>query len=151
MSETRIELRTALVAHTRMQLATLDYRRAIKQLSAEGHPQTVIARMVGVSQPAIAQSLRRSRDLTGPVEGFAGASPYEIIQRFIAGQIDRDEAIAQLARWDYPRAVLTDGEDDLSFDEPGGWGEVELACDQGLIDDDFIDEVQDEQERLGRA
>lgn len=151
MSETHIELRTALVAHTRMQLATLDYRRTIKQLSAAGHPQTVIARTVGVSQPAIGQSLRRSRDLTGPAEGFAGASPYEIIQRFVAEQIDRDEAIAQLARWEYPPPILTDGADDLSFDEPGGWGEVELACDMGLIDDDFIDEVQGEQERLGRA
>lgn len=151
MAAVSAELRGVLVARTRIELANLDYRRIVKRLVAEGHTQGAIAQAVGVSQPAVAQILRRSKDVAFPVEGFAGAGPLEICQRYAVGELEHDEAVAQLARWDYPAAEPPVFGDDLSWEPPGGWDEVELACFRGLIDDDFIDEVQAEQERLGVA
>lgn len=151
MADGQDALRAALVARTWIELANLDYRRIVKRLSAEGWTQALIAEAVGVSQPAIAQVLRRARDLSDVVEGFAGAGPMEICQRYAVGELSYDEVVDQLARWDYAPVEYPVFGDGLAVEGEGGWGEVEAACDRGLITDELIDDVQAEQERTRRA
>ena len=151
MTEGQDVLRAALLARTRIELANMDYRRIVKRLSAEGWTQALIAQAMGVSQPTIAQMLRRARDLSDVVEGFAGAGPMEICQRYAVGELSYGEVVGQLARWDYAPVEYPVLGDDLAAEAEGGWGEVEVACDHGLIADELVDDVQAEQERLGRA
>ena len=150
MTTTSDELRTVIVSRARMNVATLDYRRSLKRASAAGYSQSAIARTVRISQPSVSEALHRASGLMDITEGFAGAGPYEICQRYTAGELERDEVVAQLARWSYTPDVRSEVlADPLRVDQPGGWGEVESALDDGLIDDELVDAVQAEQERLG--
>jgi hypothetical protein len=124
----------------RLILDRLDYEREIAQLAQE-MSQTELARQLAVTQPAIQQTLKKAAKLTPVREGFAGASPYEIAQRYAVGEIGRDRVIDELARWEYVPQGHSDGYDSLIVDPPGTFEEVIRAADDGLIDGTIYDEI----------
>ncbi|WP_369745664.1 hypothetical protein [Paenarthrobacter sp. AMU7] len=81
-------------------------------------------------------------------EGFSGASPYEIAERYAAGDIDRDAMIRELSAWPYPKnegaaAAAAEWESTPYMDTPGSFAEVGRAFDEGLIDGDAYDQILD--------
>ena len=71
-------------------------------------------------------------------EGFSGADPYEIIQRYVIGELDRAQLLDELGRWEYTPEVY--GEWEGYF--PGDWQNyVEEAHREGLIDDSLYTEA----------
>lgn len=67
--------------------------------------QRTVARALGVSQPAISRLLSQAevRGVKPLPEGFSGASPYEIAERYAAGDIDREAMIRELSAWPYAK------------------------------------------------
>lgn len=82
------------------------------------------------------------RDDVPPLpESFSGATPYEICERYVVSEIDRDRLIDQLTRFPYVPGGTTDGYDSLIVDPPGTWSEVSDAEHRGLIDEQVYDTV----------
>ncbi|QRY42321.1 hypothetical protein JVX92_14890 (plasmid) [Microbacterium hominis] len=135
------EAHDAVRARRRQQLDELDYRRSVLALTEHGYNQNQIARWLGITQPSVASALKTARKVTRPVEGFSGATPMEICQRYAAGLIDRAQLVDELARFPYAPRPETDGVDWLVDTPPGTWMEVTLAHYQRLIDDAIYDEV----------
>ena len=75
------------------------------------------------------------------LDGFSGATPAEICQRYAAGFIDRAHLVDELTRFPYVKGGQTDGYDSLIVDPPGTWSEVSDAARRGLIEDDVYEEV----------
>lgn len=132
-------------ARARRELASKDYIRYVRA-AVETADQRFVARALGVSQPGISQLLTRGVD---PVpEGFSGASPYEIAERFAAGDIDREAMIRELSAWPYPKnegaaAAAAEWDSTPYPDTPGSFEEVGRAFDEGLIDGDAYDQILD--------
>lgn len=79
-------------------------------------------------------------------EGFSGASPYEIAERYAAGDVDRDEMVRQLSAWPYARneglaAAHPEWDSTPCPDTPGSLEEVGQAFDEGLIDAEAHDQI----------
>jgi hypothetical protein len=129
----------------RRDLDDLDYRRALREVrlvaQREGYAQRSVADGLGISQPALSKALRSTETVAEPREGFSGASPYEICERYDAGFIERDQLIDELTRWSYGEQGSTDGYDSLIVDESGSWTDVELAFGHDLIDKSIYEEV----------
>jgi hypothetical protein len=85
-------------------LGRLDYVRAVRSAVEAGLPQREIVRALHVTQPAVSQTLAKAKGVAEIPEGFSGASPYEIAERYAAGEIDRAEMICQLSAWPYSKA-----------------------------------------------
>lgn len=137
------ELRRAVFSRNRVEVATLDYRRAIKHLDEQGGTQVEVARALRVSQPALSSALKAARKVSDVVPGFSGAGPFEICQRYVIEQISRERLVDELSRWQYtPIAQLQWLDDVIADPGPGPWDEVETAVEDGLIDDVIYDEVQ---------
>ncbi|WP_402372990.1 hypothetical protein [Isoptericola rhizosphaerae] len=113
----------------------LDELRAVRVL-AKTMKQTELAKVLAISQPSINKALKAAAKVPEVREGFSGGSPYEIVQRFAAGQIDRDQLVDELGRWEYARTPATDGVDWLADEPVGTFEEVGRALDEGLIDED---------------
>jgi hypothetical protein len=113
----------------------IDELRLVRRLS-RSMPQTALARALAVSQPAIHKAIRRAESLGEAPEGFSGAGPYEIAERYAAGLIGRERLVDELSRWPYSATAATDGVDWLVDEPPGAFGEVTRAALDGLIDDD---------------
>lgn len=125
-------------------IGELDYRRLVVVLVDSGVSQTEIARLVGVTQPTISKLLHRAEPVSMAREGFSGADPFEICERYAAGLITRDQLVDELTRWDYtPRQTTANEADDLVVNAPGSTADLERALRRGLIDDDLFDEVAD--------
>lgn len=122
-------------------LAALDFRRWVQQLSRLGISEREAARRVGVSQPALHKALQVAGRDPELIEGFKGASLTEICQRYRVGQFDRAELIDQLVRFPYAEEETSDGYDWLSVDSPGTWSEVCAALEAGWIDESIYEEV----------
>ena len=123
-------------------VATMDYRRTLVRAAAT-HTQTEVAKVLHVSQPALSQQLKTAKKTPEVPEGFSGAGPYEICQRYAAGEIGREQLLDELARWPYtpiPQPVWLD--DITPSPGPGSFREVMRAADEGLIDGATYDEVQ---------
>ncbi|MGO1286053.1 hypothetical protein [Brachybacterium alimentarium] len=137
------ELGRAVRSKHLMEVAQLDYRRSIKHLEEQGRPQVEVARALGVAQPSLSSALKSARKVPEAVQGFSGAGPYEICQRFVVDQIDRARLVEELARWEYAPVPQPEWlEDVVPGPGPGSWDEVEDAVEDGLIDDGIYDEVQ---------
>lgn len=121
-------------------LDRLTYRRRLAELAPLG-TQRDIAQALGVSQPNLSKTLKTAAATPPVVEGFSGASPYEIAERFAVGELTLSELVEQLLRWEYLPGQQTDGYDDLLFDVPGSWDDVSNARDDKLIDGQTYDFV----------
>ncbi|GGO94088.1 hypothetical protein GCM10011584_34320 [Nocardioides phosphati] len=142
MSMTQIpeELRAVVKARSRKTVDELDYRRAL--VAADRlFSQRLVARAAGITQPSLSSALKTAEKVPPVREGFSGATPTEICQRYAAGDLDRAQLVDELTRWTYGKRGATDGVDWLAADEPGNFGEVERAADEGLIEEDVYDEI----------
>lgn len=138
------EARAAVRARRRKEIDELDYRRELKRLAGLGYTQRQISSWLGLTQPSVQSALRTADAVPMPVEGFSGANPYEICERYAAELIDREQLVDELTRWVYvARATTTGPLDDLIVDVPGSFADVERALRRGLIDEDLFDEVAD--------
>jgi hypothetical protein len=131
------EARPALRFKLREELARLDRRRAERRLVEDGYSPARVSRWVRVPQAEVAG------DVPMPLEGFSGATPFEICERYGAGEIDRAQVVDELARFPYAPRGETDGYDWLAIDAPGSFSEVEDAHTGGLIDDAVYRDVFD--------
>ena len=113
-----------LARHAHM-VAELDYLRAVLRLAEEDLPLAQIAKPLHMSAFEVEMSFVQAADVTPVREGFAGASPYELCQRFATGELTRAELVGQLVQW-------SDGEV-RALDEVRD--HVELAFTHGLLDD----------------
>lgn len=66
--------------------------------------QTAIARLLDVTQPTVQKLLKCAEHNTMPVEGFSGANPFEICERYVAGYLTREQLIKELSCWNYAPA-----------------------------------------------
>lgn len=124
-------------AKVRRDLADLDYRR---ELAADTRKQVEIARAIGITQGNV--SHLRSKRPAPALEGFSGASPYEVCQRHAAGELTDDELVDELGRWPYRAADnRTDGYDSLLVSVSGSFDDVDLALDQGLIPEELYGRI----------
>ncbi len=133
----------AVFARLRRDLAELDYRREVRRLAEDGFTAEQVGNWVGITPDEVKALLRVAADDLMPLEGFSGATPYEICQRYAVGQIDRAQLVDELVRYPYQPMTLTDGYDWLTYDPPGAWSEVSAAERRGLIDIDIYGEVFD--------
>lgn len=113
----------------------LDELRATRRM-VEAKGQSAVAKALRLSQPAISKAMAAAEQVREVVDGFSGASPYEIAQRYAAGLIDRERMLDELCRWEYPPRDRTDGYDSLLIDVPGSFDEVGRALSASLIDAD---------------
>lgn len=145
MTTTDIDNSARRVRHlrSRRDLLELDIRREVKRFRGDGLSERKIAALVEVSQPAIHNMLKVAAKDPDPLEGFKGATPLEICQRYEAGEFGRDELIDQLVRFPYVKGGKTDGYDSLIVDPPGTWSEVSQAVYRGFIDEDVYEVVFD--------
>ena len=146
-ADVRAVVQRAAKLRRRRDLHDLDYRRALRKVRAvvqrEGYAQRSVADNLGISQPALSKALRSAEQVQEPREGFSGASPYEICERYHVEFIDREQLIDELLRWPYAKRGKTDGFDGLAIDPPGAWGDVTKALDDGLIDGETYDQILD--------
>ncbi|WP_125613022.1 MarR family transcriptional regulator [Specibacter cremeus] len=143
-------LSSARRARARRELGGLDYIRAVRSAVDAGAAQRDIARALGVAQPAISRLLKQAaaRGVKPIPEGFSGASPYEIAERYAAGDIDRDTMIRELSAWPYVKsdahtAAQAEWDSTPYPDPPGTFEEVEDARSAGLIDGEAYDLILD--------
>lgn len=128
-------------ARAREHVGNLDYLRGLLEANALGMSQSELARRFGLTQPTIYSSLRTASSVPPVRPGFSGGSPYEIAERFAAGDIDRERLVDEMVRWDYRPARPTDGLDWMTGDSGEFSETVGRALDQGLIDDETYDEI----------
>lgn len=141
IAEVPAEARAAVLARRRKEIDELDYRRELRRLDQHGYSQREIAKWLGIAQPSVLSALRTAAKVPMPLDGFSGATPYEICQRYAAGFIDRAKLVDELTRFPYVKGGQTDGYDSLIVDPAGTWSEVSDAARRGLIEDDVYEEV----------
>lgn len=130
-------------ARARQTVARLDYLRGIRRLLGQT-TQTELARVLGVSQPAISKALKESSTLPPVLEGFHGADPAEIIARFAAGDMTREQVVDELARWPYKPTDKLDGPlDDIVGYVPGSSEDLARAMSAGILPADVYVEILD--------
>ncbi len=120
----------------------LAYLRGLRGLTRT-MTQQQIAQALDLTQPSVNSALKTAAKVAEVPEGFSGASPYEIAQRYAVGELTREQVIAELTRWPYDPSPTSDGYDALIVDEPGTHTVEELAraLDDGLIDEGLYDEL----------
>ena len=119
----------------------LDYLRLLRRLSAS-MSQIGIARELGLTQPSISSALKTAVNVADVREGFSGANPYEIVQRYAAGELGYDQMVDELSRWEYVPIPEADGYDWLTEDPDGTFEEVGKALDEGLIDSETYEWIE---------
>ncbi|GHS84712.1 hypothetical protein AGMMS50218_00140 [Actinomycetota bacterium] len=133
----------------RSELARLDYLRGLAAAAGAGASQRELARELHVTQPSVSSALKTARTTPSVPAGFHGASPYEIAERFLAGEITRAQVIEELARWPYRPVDAGDGFDWSTY-APGEFEEVGRALTDGLLDDAIYDAILDRRDELAR-
>lgn len=141
IAEVPAEARAAVLARRRKEIDELDYRRELRRLGEHGYSQRDISKWLGIAQPSVLSALRTAAKVAMPLDGFSGATPYEICQRYAAGFIGRPQLVDELTRFPYVKGGQTDGFDSLIVDPAGTWSEVDDAARRGLIEDDVYEEV----------
>jgi hypothetical protein len=149
VTEIQTPIEAALRAKARRELGRLDYIRSVRDAVQE-LGQAAVARALSVSQPSISKLLAGAEARgVGPVaKGFSGAGPYEIAERYAAGDIDREAMIRELSAWPYVKnegaaAAAAEWESTPYVETPGSFAEVGRAFDEGLIDGDAYDQILD--------
>jgi hypothetical protein len=69
-------------------------------------------------------------------------TPYELAQRYAAGELTRDDLVRRLAEYDYlPQDPIPDDTVDIAEHVEGSWDEVEQAVHDKLIDYETYDAI----------
>ncbi|MDN5758297.1 MAG: hypothetical protein L0H59_07155 [Tomitella sp.] len=130
----------AVRARAQESCAHRDYVRALEQLAAAGVSQSRIGELVRVSQPAVSKML--GRRLPAVPEGFADVRAYWICERYAAGQLDADELVAQLSRWEFaPMQWAGSLVEDVGPVDGTFGSEMGESLWAGLIDEELYDRV----------
>jgi hypothetical protein len=131
----------------------LEISRAIRNLSValpgSSFRQADIAQIIGISQPALSKALNGAQSVPEPADGFSGASPYEILLRFDAGLLSREQLIDELSRWNYPPYESADPDGDYIPSNAGTEADITRALDEGIVDEELYMEIVDA--IIGRA
>jgi len=138
-----VEIATARKFRQRASLDQLDYRRELLRLTALGASQVQLSRALGISQPSLSSALKTAAKVPQPREGFSGADPYELCQRYAVGELSRESLVDELSRWDYVTEPVGERDyfDDLRFSVRGSFDDVVQALDDGLIDNAIYDAI----------
>lgn len=128
-------------ARARQAVARLDYLRGVRHLVGQA-TQVEVARVLGVSQPAVSMALKDEAKLPVVPAGFHGGDPEEIIARFAAGELSREQVVDELLRWPYAKSSELDGPlDDIMVTAPGSFDVVVQAMYRGVLPIDVYDEI----------
>lgn len=119
---------------SRRAIDRLDELRAMRGLG-EQYTQNALALELHISQPAVSKALEAAAAVDSVLPGFSGASPYEVAQRYAAGELSREQLVDELARWPYRPVDPGDGVDWNSY-VPSDFADVTRALSHGLIDDE---------------
>ncbi|MFB9163792.1 hypothetical protein [Arthrobacter psychrochitiniphilus] len=138
-----IEAGRARTLRQQVHLNQLDYRRELSRLTSLGGTQREWARALGISQPSLSSALKTAGTVIAVRQGFSGADPYEVCQRYAVGQLTREQLIDELMRWDYvaPEKREHDYFDDLRFSTPGSFDDVGRAFNDRLLGGDLYDTI----------
>ena len=123
-----------------VEVALLDYKRTLKAAHQQ-MTQVQMAKVLRLSQPAVAKALQRAAKVPDAVQGFGAASPHELCQRFAAGLIGREEVICELVAWPYRSAPKFNEFGELESDISGTFIDVDNAVSFGLIDESIYEDV----------
>ncbi|PPF14678.1 MULTISPECIES: winged helix-turn-helix transcriptional regulator [unclassified Rathayibacter] len=126
----------------------VSYLRALRR-AAEDTTQRQLAQEIGISQPSVNSALKSAAAVSDVRPGFSGATPYEIAQRYDAGELTKEQVIDELGRWSYRPGSASDGYDWTTADA-GEFAEVRRALSEHLIDVDTYDEILDRYSEQGR-
>ena len=93
----------------------------------------------------VTTALKRSGNVRFPAEGQHSARPFEVCQRYAAGELTREETIATLSTWPYTPAgdIRTSPGDDIIVIPEGTIHELYNAQLSGLIDSDMRQAVRE--------
>lgn len=126
-------------ARRRQELADITYKRELRT-ALRVVTQQQVAAAIGISQAAVSKA-RKSAVIMNP-DGFVGASPWEVCQRYAAGEIDRDELLRELLAWPYAEGDSHPSPaDDVVVFPAGSREEIVAAFRSGLIDAEIYDAV----------
>lgn len=125
----------------KIKLAELDFHRALNTAARAGVDNRELAEAARLSTRELTIALRSTRARRDVAEGFSGSDPYEIAQRYVAGEIDRDQVIEELRRWPYAPLPEVGPLDDYAPDAPGSSEDLSAAYHRGLIDRTIMKEV----------
>lgn len=130
-------------ARARQSVARLDYLRGLRDVTRSGlATQSAIARELGISQSAVSQNLQEEAKLPPVLDGFHGADPQEVIARFAAGDLSREQVVDELVRWPYAPSDELDGPmDDVLVNVRGSFDDVEDAAVSGVLPADVYGEI----------
>jgi hypothetical protein len=137
------EVRSAERALRVLRLVELDYLREVRRLLDTGYDEKKLTQDLALFQPADLDRIAAAREVPVLVEGFSGATPYEICERYSVGMLDRERLVDELVRFPYVPRDQVDGYDDLVVNPPGTWADVERASGNDLIDDGIYSAVFD--------
>ena len=132
------ELKALYRALVRLDLAELEFRRQVVR-AAERMPLEEAAAKLWLPESVLTDALGRPGAVRMPAEGERSASPYEVCQRYAAGELSREETIAILVAWPYEPVgdIFTSPGDDLMVIPEGTIHELVDAQMAGLIDVDL--------------
>ena len=98
-------------ARARATVTDRQLRRAVvSAVQDQGATQGAVARVLGISQPTIHRWLQDAAQQPREGPRALGADPYEIAQRYAAGDITREQMIDALVAWPYERDATLDGD-----------------------------------------
>ncbi|MBF4624784.1 hypothetical protein [Clavibacter sp. VKM Ac-2872] len=143
------ERESAVRAVVRWRLAELDLQREVRRLLDGGADRDELAKDLRLFGGNDLRRLDGARDVTMPVEGFSGATPLEICERYAVGHLDREQLVDELTRFPYVPLDKPEGWDDLVVNPPGTWNDLSLALGEKLIDIEVYGEVFDRVDTSG--
>ncbi|MFT7765553.1 hypothetical protein [Clavibacter tessellarius] len=135
------EVRPAEHALRVLRLVELDYLREVRRLLDSGYAEAKLMQDLAVFEPADRDRIAAAREVPVEVDGFSGATPYEICERYSAGMLDRDRLVDELVRFPYVPRDEVEGYDDLVVNPPGTFMDVSRATTNDLLDIETYGEV----------
>ena len=93
--------------YARAQVAELDYLRALREAAQGMTLDEIATQFPGVGRSELANELSQAHKLAPVPQGFSGASPFELCQRYAIGELTETGLIEQLSRWKYATLPAT--------------------------------------------
>lgn len=95
-------------AYARSQVAELNYLRALREAEQGMAFDEIATQFPGVGRSELANELAQAHKLAPVPQGFSGASPFELCQRYAIGELTETQLIDQLSRWKYATLPATE-------------------------------------------
>ena len=97
----------AINTYARSQVAELDYLRTLRKMAQTMTVDEIAHRLPGVSRAELVKEIAQAHKLAPVPQGFSGASPFELCQRYAIGELTETQLIEQLSRWEYAKLPAT--------------------------------------------